>query len=143
MLFVSFLVLFTSINITYASDKYRNFAELKEGEDPASYNIFTRDLGTSALIFAPHGGGIEGGTSEIAKELSTHFSTYLFEALKIPGALDLHITSTNFDEPQALDILNNHDLTLSVDGIFLQVMISWLQELLRKPKNVEKTFQIN
>ncbi|WP_437132727.1 poly-gamma-glutamate hydrolase family protein [Bacillus atrophaeus] len=99
-----------------AADKYMNFEELKVNESPLSYNIFTNNLGTPVLILAPHGGGIEGGTSELARELSKSHSTYLFEALKTSGSSDLHITSTNFDEPQALEILNNHDLTISLHG---------------------------
>ncbi|MCY8958235.1 poly-gamma-glutamate hydrolase family protein [Bacillus atrophaeus] len=99
-----------------AADKYRNFEELKSNESPLNYNIFTNDLRTPVLILAPHGGGIEGGTSELARELSKSHSTYLFEALKTSGSSDLHITSANFDEPQALEILNNHDLTISLHG---------------------------
>lgn len=109
-------VLLAGINSALAADKYRNFEELQASEDPSNYSIFTKDLDTPVLIFAPHGGGIEGGTSELARELSNSYSTYLFEALKIPGASDLHITSTNFDEPQALDMLSRHDLTISLHG---------------------------
>ncbi|MFE5451483.1 poly-gamma-glutamate hydrolase family protein, partial [Bacillus subtilis] len=67
------------LNSAMAADQYRNFEELQANEDPVNYNIFTRELGTSVLIFAPHGGGIEGGTSELARELSKSYSTYLFE----------------------------------------------------------------
>ncbi|MFE4024480.1 poly-gamma-glutamate hydrolase family protein [Streptomyces sp. NPDC059101] len=104
------------LNSAMAADQYRNFEELQANEDPVNYNIFTRELGTSVLIFAPHGGGIEGGTSELARELSKSYSTYLFEGLKASGNTSLHITSTNFDEPQALELLSQHDFTLSLHG---------------------------
>ncbi|MCY9198108.1 poly-gamma-glutamate hydrolase family protein [Bacillus atrophaeus] len=122
MLRLSFSILFTVFvlstgsNSALAADKYKSFEDLKANEDPGNYNIFTKDLETPVLIFSPHGGGIEGGTSELARELSNSYSTYLFEALKIPGASDLHITSTNFDEPQALELLSKHDLTISLHG---------------------------
>ncbi|MER1275488.1 poly-gamma-glutamate hydrolase family protein [Bacillus velezensis] len=122
MLLLIFSMVFTGFGITsggndaLAADKYRNFEDLRANEDPGNYSIFTKDLETPALILAPHGGGIEGGTSELARELSGSYSTYLFEALKVPGASDLHITSTHFDEPQALDMLGRHDLTISLHG---------------------------
>ncbi|KXZ22394.1 poly-gamma-glutamate hydrolase family protein [Bacillus nakamurai] len=99
-----------------AADKYRNFEELKANESPFNLSMFSKEQGTDVLILAPHGGGIEGGTSELAKELSESYSTYLFEALKTPGAFDLHLTSTNFDEPQALEMLKEHEFTLSLHG---------------------------
>ncbi|MCY8867358.1 poly-gamma-glutamate hydrolase family protein [Bacillus spizizenii] len=104
------------LNSALAADQYRNFEELQANEDPVNYNIFTKELETPVLIFAPHGGGIEGGTSELARELSNSYSTYLFEGLKKTGNTSLHITSTNFDEPQALELLSRHDFTLSLHG---------------------------
>ncbi|MET1166830.1 poly-gamma-glutamate hydrolase family protein [Bacillus velezensis] len=99
-----------------AADKYRNFEELKANESPFSFSVFSKEQDTDVLILSPHGGGIEGGTSELAKELSETYSAYLFEALKTPGAFDLHLTSTNFDEPQALEMLKEHEFTLSLHG---------------------------
>ncbi|MCC9021742.1 poly-gamma-glutamate hydrolase family protein [Bacillus nakamurai] len=110
--FVSFL---NPISIL-AADKYRNFEELKGNESPFNFNVFSKECDTDVIILAPHGGGIEGGTSEIARELSDSYSTYLFEALKTPGSFDLHLTSTNFDEPQALEMLKKHEFTLSLHG---------------------------
>jgi poly-gamma-glutamate hydrolase-like protein len=66
------------------ADKYRNFA---------------------ALV-APHGGGIEPGTSELADAIAaSDLSFYTFEGLKPSGNTDLHITSTRFDEPMCLTLL--------------------------------------
>lgn len=110
------LVSFLNPESVLAADKYRNFEELKENESPFSFSVFSKEHVTDVLILAPHGGGIEGGTSELAKELSETYSTYLFEALKTPGAFDLHLTSTNFDEPQALEMLKEHEFTLSLHG---------------------------
>ncbi|WP_407632933.1 poly-gamma-glutamate hydrolase family protein [Bacillus velezensis] len=113
---VTALVSFLNPVSILAADKYRNFEELKANESPFNFSMFSKEQGTDVLILAPHGGGIEGGTSELAKELSETYSTYLFEALKTPGAFDLHLTSTNFDEPQALEMLKEHEFTLSLHG---------------------------
>ncbi|KAF1680007.1 poly-gamma-glutamate hydrolase family protein [Bacillus sp. SKDU12] len=113
---ITLLLVLFNINSVLAADKYGNFKELKANESLLSYNIFTANVDRRVLILAPHGGGIEGGTSELARELSKSYSTYLFEALRIPGASEFHITSANFDEPQALDLLSKHDLTLSLHG---------------------------
>ncbi|MEC1943209.1 poly-gamma-glutamate hydrolase family protein [Bacillus velezensis] len=113
---VTALVSFLNPVSILAADKYRNFEELKANESPFNFSVFSKEQDTDVLILAPHGGGIEGGTSELAKELSEAYSTYLFEALKIPGAFDLHLTSTNFDEPRALEMLQEHEFTLSLHG---------------------------
>ncbi|WP_162992614.1 poly-gamma-glutamate hydrolase family protein [Bacillus velezensis] len=113
---VTALVSFLNPVSILAADKYRNFEELKANESPFNFSVFSKEQDTDVLILAPHGGGIEGGTSELAKEFSKTYSTYLFEALKTRGAFDLHLTSTNFDEPQALEMLKEHEFTLSLHG---------------------------
>ena len=113
---VTALVSFLNPVSILAADKYRNFEELKANESPFNFSVFSKEQDSDVLILAPHGGGVEGGTSELAKELSETYSTYLFEALKTPGAFDLHLTSTNFDEPQALEMLKEHEFTLSLHG---------------------------
>ena len=46
-------------------------------------------------ILAPHGGGIEAGTSEIARAVAgSEFNLYLFEGIRPAGNYDaLHLTS--------------------------------------------------
>ncbi|MGG4124807.1 poly-gamma-glutamate hydrolase family protein [Bacillus licheniformis] len=102
--------------VVQAADKYQNFTELQANEDPANYNIESVSHDPSVLIFAPHGGGIEGGTSEIARHLSSDYSMYLFEGLKSSGNFNLHITSTNFDEPTALKMISKHQYVISLHG---------------------------
>ncbi|WP_366597608.1 poly-gamma-glutamate hydrolase family protein [Bacillus velezensis] len=106
---------FTSVTVQ-ATDVYRNFAELQANEPETNYNIFATDHATPVLILAPHGGSIEGGTSELSRELSNDYSTYLFESLKTSNGFDLHITSTHFDEPTALDMTARHQRVISLHG---------------------------
>ncbi|WP_169713814.1 poly-gamma-glutamate hydrolase family protein [Paludifilum halophilum] len=98
--------------------KYFNYAELesqeREGKD---YRIYARDRGT--LILAIHGGGIEPGTQETAIGIAgEEYNLYVFASLKPPGEnADLHITSTRFDEPQALHLVSKAVRVVSVHGV--------------------------
>jgi phage replication-related protein YjqB (UPF0714/DUF867 family) len=68
-------------------------------------------------VVAPHGGGIEPGTSEIAVAIAgEEVSYYAFEGLKSAGNSDLHITSTRFDEPMCLTLIAGSDVILTIHG---------------------------
>jgi phage replication-related protein YjqB (UPF0714/DUF867 family) len=69
-------------------------------------------------VLAPHVGEIEPGPSEIATHISGEdFTCYLFNGIKNRyNNKDLHITSTNFDEPQCTEICRNVDIVLAVHG---------------------------
>jgi phage replication-related protein YjqB (UPF0714/DUF867 family) len=73
--------------------------------------------GVAALI-APHGGGIEPGTSEVADAIAaTDFSFYAFEGIKADGnRRDLHITSRRFDEPRCVDLVKASPQVISIHG---------------------------
>jgi phage replication-related protein YjqB (UPF0714/DUF867 family) len=100
-------------------DKYRNIAELaateREGRDFRRV-VITRD--SRIVVIAPHGGGIERGTSEIATALAgAEYSLYCFEGLKHEGNYEsLHITSTNFDDPVCVQMVEQSGLVLAVHG---------------------------
>lgn len=102
----------------HMTDKYRNYSELQlaevEGQD---YNIKIRKNNSDVLIIAPHGGKIEILTSEIVFELAEEdFSYYCFEGLKRRENKFLHITSHNFDEPIALEMVQNDNIVLAIHG---------------------------
>ncbi len=100
-------------------DKYRNFAELAAAEiSDRDYRISVASRESGIVIAAPHGGGIEPGTSEIAKTIGgDDFSLYLFEGIKRTGNRSaLHITSSNFDEPQCIGLLKRARLILTIHG---------------------------
>jgi phage replication-related protein YjqB (UPF0714/DUF867 family) len=69
-------------------------------------------------VIAPHGGGIEPGTSEIAKAIAgDQFSLYCFEGLKSQGNYkDLHITGTNFDDPDCVQLTGKSRVVLAIHG---------------------------
>ena len=99
-------------------DKYTTFAELaqreREGQD---YERYIQARATDIVIAAPHGGGIERGTSEIAKALAEDvFSIYCFEGIKRTRNKSLHITSTRFDDPMCLELLETAATVLAIHG---------------------------
>ena len=100
-------------------DVYASFNELAAHEiEGQHYQIHVIDRGSSILILAPHGGHIEPGTLQIGKALADdYYSFYGFESLEKRGrTTSLHITSSRFDEPRALDLLSRADLAISVHG---------------------------
>jgi phage replication-related protein YjqB (UPF0714/DUF867 family) len=97
---------------------YRSFAELsrheKEGID---YRILVRSGPSEIVVVAPHGGGIEPGTTEIAEAIAgnEHFY-YSFEGLKVSGNGRLHLTSTRFDEPLGMEVMKQAGVVLALHG---------------------------
>lgn len=74
--------------------------------------------GTSGIIyFTPHGGGIESGASELSEfSASANDSYYAFEGRLSSGNSVLHVTSTNFNEPNAEDLVRQHKIAVSYHG---------------------------
>jgi phage replication-related protein YjqB (UPF0714/DUF867 family) len=97
-------------------DTYTKFADLKS-QQPNDFEIEQEKRKSNFLIFTPHGGGIEQGTSEICKQIAgeTH-SYYLFEG-RGNNCKKLHITSANFDEPNLISMLPKHKYAISVHGM--------------------------
>ncbi|UUG68122.1 poly-gamma-glutamate hydrolase family protein [Bacillus phage PK-3] len=101
------------------ADVYNSHSELEAVEILGlDYRIVILKQSREIIIVAPHAGGIEVGTSELTTALSDGFgfSRYMFEGLKPNVNGILHITSTNFDEPNALQELPEHKIALSVHG---------------------------
>jgi len=99
-----------------AKDNYNNFKALKNFEKiNTDYRITISDRGSSTTIIAPHGGKIEPKTSDIAAAIARdQFNCYCFEGLKAANNRSLHITSHNFDEPQALELLARSQTVVAV-----------------------------
>lgn len=101
------------------ADLYHNFADLAANERPKiDYRIRYVDRSTPFVILAPHGGRMEPDTSEIAEAIAgADLSFYTFEALRPAGDRgSLHITSTKFDEPQALALLDEVQKVVAIHG---------------------------
>jgi phage replication-related protein YjqB (UPF0714/DUF867 family) len=98
-------------------DIYKNFEDLKKIELAESFDVAFKNRNSPFLIFAPHAGGIEQGTSEICKQIAGNtYSYYLFSG-NGGNCKRLHITSTHFDEPMLLALLSKHHFAISIHGM--------------------------
>lgn len=98
--------------------KYGNFEALKRHEKQGvDYEVHVRRGQSGIAVMAPHGGGIEPGTMDIADSVAgTEHTFYCFKGIKPSGNSDLHITSTAFDEPEGISIAKNADFILTIHG---------------------------
>lgn len=99
-------------------DRYLHFAELAFHEQIGlDFNVRAVLRTSRVAVLAPHGGGIEPGTSELAAAIAGKiFSLYIFEGRKRGGSRSLHITSTRFDEPRCLELLAKTDIAVTIHG---------------------------
>jgi phage replication-related protein YjqB (UPF0714/DUF867 family) len=98
-------------------DKYGSYEELLQNEQEDHFEIRHQERSSGVVVIAPHGGGIEPGTSEIAEGVAgTEHTFYAFEGLMPSGNRELHITSTNFDEPIGLEIAQKAQQVVTIHG---------------------------
>ncbi|WP_270912317.1 poly-gamma-glutamate hydrolase family protein [Staphylococcus saprophyticus] len=101
------------------ADTYKSMTELIRKHDKTSDYMFEVGYRNSdTLITAIHGGGIEAGTTELAlltSELSNS-NYFSFKGLKAYGNTELHVTSTNYDNPLLLTLNQNADKTIAIHG---------------------------
>ncbi len=99
-------------------DFYTSFTALRRGErEDRDYRIRWRPGRSGVAIVAPHGGGIERGTSEIAEGIAgPEHGFYAFEGLKRAGNQVLHVTSDRFEEPQAMALVCRSRAVVTVHG---------------------------
>ncbi|MBM3093007.1 replication protein [Ensifer sp. T173] len=99
------------------SDRYKSFDELAASEDASAFRIEAEKRNSSICVLAPHGGKIELGTSDLARAVAgNRLSYYLFEGRKPKANRDLHVTSANFNQPQAIAVVESSDVALAMHG---------------------------
>lgn len=104
---------------TTNNDEYKSFEELAASEiENEDYTIHIEETDSNILLMAIHGGGIEPGTTELVKYIATknNYAYYSFNGIKKQGNQKMHITSTNYEEPQALELVAKSVITLSFHG---------------------------
>lgn len=102
------------------ADLYPNWAALAAAEDlNVDYRLPIRYNRSITACFAIHGGAIEAGTSEMADVVAAwcRHNYYSVEGIKTSNNSDLHITSTHFDEPKALELIARMDYCFSFHGM--------------------------
>jgi phage replication-related protein YjqB (UPF0714/DUF867 family) len=106
--------------LTAATDTYLSFAELDVHETHGTdYRVRMIERSAAPVtIIAPHGGGIEIGTSPMAARIARgRHSLFLFEGMKPPWQnRGLHITSHRFDHPLCVALVSRSPVTLAVHG---------------------------
>jgi phage replication-related protein YjqB (UPF0714/DUF867 family) len=99
-------------------DTFKNFADLashkKEGTD---YAVEVREEAKSTVaIVAPHGGSIEENTGAMAEQIAADgYNLYVFKGVG-QNSLEMHLTSTHFDEPRALALVAKTQTTVTIHG---------------------------
>jgi phage replication-related protein YjqB (UPF0714/DUF867 family) len=99
-----------------AKDIYYSFNELKNHQKlNRDYKISISNVGSQITIIAPHGGKIEPRTSDLAKIIAqTQYNFYCFEGIKNKNNGCLHITSHNFDEPKAVELVSRSNIVVAI-----------------------------
>jgi phage replication-related protein YjqB (UPF0714/DUF867 family) len=99
-----------------AKDIYYSFNELKNHQKlNRDYKISISNVGSQITIIAPHGGKIEPRTSDLAKIIAqTQYNFYCFEGIKNKNNGCLHITSHNFDEPRAVELVSRSNIVVAI-----------------------------
>jgi phage replication-related protein YjqB (UPF0714/DUF867 family) len=94
-------------------------------QEPDDYEITLSKRGSDVTILSFHGGEIEPKTSEISYRLAEKYkwNRYDLNAHGTDTCLDgkdnfqrLHITSTNFDDPDALNLVKSYHNSVSIHG---------------------------
>lgn len=109
----------------HQDDLYGDYEELGKSErEGVDYRITVHPGDMRIAVLALHGGGIEPGTSELALALAGgKYAFYGFDGIKPKGNAILHITSTHFDEPRAVDLVKHAHTVVAVHGC------GWPEEL--------------
>ena len=99
-------------------DIYQSFEEVfKNEEEGIDYSVIVEELISPASILALHGGGIEPGTEELAKEVHRlGEGLFVFSGIKRSGNRALHVTSTKYDHPEAVKLVKESFLTVAIHG---------------------------
>jgi phage replication-related protein YjqB (UPF0714/DUF867 family) len=100
-------------------DTYKSYSALRlfqaEGRD---FSRETYARGAAVTVLAPHGGDIEPGTDRVARALAgKDLNLYIFSGWLGRASGRLHVTSTRFDDPEAVALSSAARLAVSVHGM--------------------------
>jgi phage replication-related protein YjqB (UPF0714/DUF867 family) len=118
--------LYADPNLTEGIDWARRFRRHERFDDSPARTA----EGTRTVVLAPHGGGIEPGTSELCLAVAGHhpanlpvtppagvtYDYWMFEGVREGGNADLHVTSTGCDDLLAVLLCAGALSALSLHG---------------------------
>lgn len=128
-------------------DKYHSMKELQnetiENED---WEIITEDRDSNVTILAIHGGGIEPATTELARVIANdrQFNYFAFNGMRTKGNNELHVTSINYDNDIAMDLVKTSESAITIHGCLGEDEIAYIggKDNLLKERIVEELSQI-
>ncbi|MBO9128916.1 poly-gamma-glutamate hydrolase family protein [Bacillus sp. 165] len=95
--------------------EYANFSELAaHNAEGIDYLIHIAVRNPDIVILAVHGGKLEPGTSELAKELAEQLQATSYCFISLKEGWDLHLTSARFDEPRCVRLVERAAVTVSI-----------------------------
>ena len=99
-------------------DKYADYNALQHHEtEGKDYSLLFREGHSDIAVIAPHGGGIEPGTLDLADAVAgNEHGFYGFKGIKKKDNAVLHIQSNHFNEPIGLRLAENSEVVLSLHG---------------------------
>ncbi len=97
----------------------KNFADLRARyRETVDYKVETRPGDLRLFVIAPHGSVIEKGTERVARAIAgTDLSLHVLEGIKPRANPRLHITSTDYDQPDALNLVAKCQIGLGIHGL--------------------------
>ncbi len=101
------------------ASSFSSFSDLEKSyQRDIDFRVCVQQVNSSIAIVAPHGGGIEPGTSDIAKAIAAEdFNLYLFEGIRTSDNYRcLHLSSTRFDDEHCLNLIKNCQTVISIHG---------------------------
>lgn len=100
------------------ADTYEDsHALMKARKYESDFSMRLKQGRSGIIYFTPHGGGIESGCSELSEfSASADDSYYAFEGRLSSGNSVLHVTSTHFNEPNAVNLVHQHKVAVSYHG---------------------------
>src|SRR5699024_7736478 len=104
----------------YTDDEnlYQDFEDLSLHDiEGINYNIIHQSSYSTVIHMSIYVGSIEHGISELVQTVSKgSFNYYDFAGMKQTDNYDLHISSLEFDEPEAVKMVEESKYTVSIHG---------------------------
>ncbi len=96
-------------------DKYPGLAALMaDNTEGLDYSREVYDRGSAITVLAPHGGDIEMTTARLARRTALKdLNLYIFNGWGGPDSGRLHVTSSRFDDPDAVRLASSSSLGIS------------------------------
>jgi phage replication-related protein YjqB (UPF0714/DUF867 family) len=100
------------------TDCFKSFSQLLHHAVAGVDFMVEMRNGTSGIVLmAPHGGGIEPGTDILADTIAgQEHAYYAFRGIRSTRNSGLHIASTRFDEPLAIDLVSRSHTVITIHG---------------------------